>query len=751
MHTASATLQKPQWVEPVDLDGDGDVDFVAASKTDDATAWIENVGEPDDDNPNLYWTTRIIGTATDSPHFVLPYDVDGDGAVDVLSAGRLSDTVDLYLNYGQNSYSFALRVVDDDANLAMTAAAADVDGDGDVDVLTADERHGTMSWWENDGDASFTERMVDGGTAGWTYSVLLVDVDGDGAQDVVAVSRDDYGLSASGVAWYQQVVYDDYGLSASGVAFHRRAIDDGAAAATAVAAADIDGDGNIDVVAATEGSVDIFYNATATTNGSVWAAQNLAIDVEVYSLDVGDVDGDGNADILMPSSQTQGVWAYFYHDGAWERDVVTKHQSYPRCARLADVDLDGDVDVVVAASWDGVVAWHEHDCETSAPTMTPAPSVSPTSSSPTTTFAPTMIPTPNPSYSPTSIPTAAPKVTALPDEGSSAVTKPNSDHFTLHLINLSGEQLGPQCVRDAGVKFGEKKMYQPAVNVSVWNTTSSNHGKLAGLGNATVVVAPNASWSSTNVSLGHTVHDLDETIVFTLTTRGATPGTYTYIYYVGECGSSEENDPLVKLTYDVIAEADAGASVLNLVRGTRPVLGESWAGAYVDARDVDGDAVSDGSPDVAATFFILNERGAYAGYAVCATIWSDARASVLCDVPADAPVGIWNLTARLDGDVIGSREVRVACPPGVVEVDGECEDCPDGGVCDAADLRLEALSLEAGWWRASRHSVEIYECASTDACVGSNETGDESCAEGHGGVICGVCAAGYSAGRKTPL
>ena len=88
---------------------------------------------------------RITNTA-DNAFFVFAIDVDGDGDVDALSASRNDDTVAWYENDG--SESFAKRDVTAAADDAVCVFAIDIDGDGDVDVLSAAYRDDAVAWHE---------------------------------------------------------------------------------------------------------------------------------------------------------------------------------------------------------------------------------------------------------------------------------------------------------------------------------------------------------------------------------------------------------------------------------------------------------------------------------------------------------------------------------------------------------------------------------------------------------------------------
>ena len=68
--------------------------------------------------------------------------------MDALSGSVEGDTVAWYENDG--SQSFTEHVISNSADSVYTVFAIDVDGDGDVDALSASENDDTVAWYEND-------------------------------------------------------------------------------------------------------------------------------------------------------------------------------------------------------------------------------------------------------------------------------------------------------------------------------------------------------------------------------------------------------------------------------------------------------------------------------------------------------------------------------------------------------------------------------------------------------------------------
>ena len=95
----------------------------------------------------LSFTENIISTNADGAYSVYATDVDGDGDMDVLSASREDDKIAWYENDGNQV--FTEQVVTANADNALSVYATDVDGDGDMDVLSASSNDDKIAWYEN--------------------------------------------------------------------------------------------------------------------------------------------------------------------------------------------------------------------------------------------------------------------------------------------------------------------------------------------------------------------------------------------------------------------------------------------------------------------------------------------------------------------------------------------------------------------------------------------------------------------------
>ena len=134
----------------------------------------------------LFGAQQVISTNADGAFSVYAADVDGDGDIDVLSASFADDKIAWYENTdGQGSFG-AQQVISTNADNCRDVFAADIDGDGDVDVLSASLADDKIAWYENtDGLGTFGAQQIISTNADGAWSVYAADVDGDGDIDVL--------------------------------------------------------------------------------------------------------------------------------------------------------------------------------------------------------------------------------------------------------------------------------------------------------------------------------------------------------------------------------------------------------------------------------------------------------------------------------------------------------------------------------------------------------------------------------------
>ena len=335
-------------VYAADLDGDGDIDVLSASQNDDKIAWYENT-----DGQGTLSTQKTISTQADGAQSVYAADLDGDGDMDVLSASYNDDKIAWYENTGQGTFS-SQKTITTLADGANCVYAADIDGDGDMDVLSASYNDDEIAWYENrDGQGTFSSQKRITFQAVGAQSVFAADLDGDGDMDVLSASKAD-----NKIAWYENT--DGQGTFNL---MTQNTITTQANGAFSVYAADIDGDGDMDVLSASayndkiawyENTGQGIFSTQKTITTQADAAQS------VYAVDM---DGDGDMDVFSASLFDDKIAWYENTDGQGtfsSQKTISTQADGARSVYAADIDGDGNIDVLSASHNDNKIAWYEN-------------------------------------------------------------------------------------------------------------------------------------------------------------------------------------------------------------------------------------------------------------------------------------------------------------------------------------------------------------------------------------------------------
>ncbi len=237
------------------------------------------------------FTEHVVSTPADFAVSVFATDMDGDGDIDVLSASFDDNKIAWYENDGGSPPCFTEHVISTTGSGAWSVFATDVDGDGNTDVLSASTNN-KIAWYESDGGSppTFTEHVIST-TALNARSVFATDVNGDGDIDVLSAS-----LSDDKIAWYES----DGGSPPS---FTEHVISTTAQGAWSVFATDVNGDGDTDVLSASDKDSKIAWYESDGGSPPTFTEHVISTTANgALSVFATDVDGDGDTDVLSAST-----------------------------------------------------------------------------------------------------------------------------------------------------------------------------------------------------------------------------------------------------------------------------------------------------------------------------------------------------------------------------------------------------------------------------------------------------------------
>lgn len=255
----------------------------------------------------------------------------------------------LFPFYGWNQTVFSEdKIILDGDNGVYDITTADLDNDGDIDILIGSQ-YNSLSWIENlDGKGNFSANKIITTSANLVTSAAAIDIDGDGNCDAISASGND-----DKIAWYRNT--DGLGTFGS-----QNIISSNINWAWSVCAGDVDGDGDVDIVAGGSDTVALFKNNGSGGFGPIILVSNQVS--HVNSIILKDIDGDGDLDIVYADKDNNRIiWQENLDgQGAFSNQIIIEDSiNGPNSIYLIDMDADGDIDIITA--WDdNKIIWNEN-------------------------------------------------------------------------------------------------------------------------------------------------------------------------------------------------------------------------------------------------------------------------------------------------------------------------------------------------------------------------------------------------------
>lgn len=274
-----------------DLDHDGRDDYVA-SHHDSHDVGVVRSG---DRGGMRSFAARTEGKPHN--HGLAVADVDRDGDLDVITSDQDAGSIALLVGDGTGNFAIAPGSPWAVGASPYPPAIGDLDGDGNPDVASPLVEGAAIAVLLGDGKGGFTRaRGEPGPIAARPYAVALGDLDGDRKLDAV-VAHDDAtkasilrGDGSGGLSW-------DHDLELGG-----RAAD--------VALVDVDGNGALDLVAAAYPAAMLLMLGDGKGSFAHAPGSPFPLGGEPSGVAACDVSGDGKLDLVAASgtAQTLSVW-----------------------------------------------------------------------------------------------------------------------------------------------------------------------------------------------------------------------------------------------------------------------------------------------------------------------------------------------------------------------------------------------------------------------------------------------------------
>lgn len=344
-----------------DINGDGRPDIISG--------W-EEAGEvrvylnPGPAAARSAWPTVTIGNAA-SPEDAIFADLDRDGAVDAISFCE-GKTRSVYVHWAPKQRS---RILDPAAwkQESLPSAAGrmmwmfgiplQVDGRNGVDIVAGGKMEGaSLGWFESPADprqlAAWKWHPLR--PLGWVMSILTPDMDGDGDPDILFSDRRG---ARSGVYWLENPAWTEHTVGSTGreVMF--------------IDHADFDGDGRKDILAAAKPN-EVHVHRRLPGDGTRWESSVITLSGNTGTAKAvrsADIDGDGQSELITTSEQAAGDRSGVMYwkrsaSGAWSPHDIGGPQGVKYdLIELVDLDGDGDLDLLTTEEVDRLgVIWYEN-------------------------------------------------------------------------------------------------------------------------------------------------------------------------------------------------------------------------------------------------------------------------------------------------------------------------------------------------------------------------------------------------------
>ena len=332
-----ATGSLPLALALADLNGDGKLDLAVANDGANTVSILLNT--------TILGASGAFGARTNFatgsyPLSVALADLNGDGKLDLVVTNYSANTVSVLLGTGTGS--FGAKTDFATGTLPIAVAVADLNGDGKLDLVTANWSANTVSVLLGTGTGSFGAKTDFAGAH--PTGVALADLNGDGKLDLVVTNGGADCVSVRlGTGTGSFGSQTDY---AAGIA------------PTAVGLADLNGDGKLDLVVTNGGGVANLVSVfLGTGTGTFGSKTDFATGVYPNALALADLNGDGNQDLVVVNYNSSSV-SVFLGTGTGSFGPRTDFATggHPVALALADLNRDGHPDLVVANQYDSTVS-----------------------------------------------------------------------------------------------------------------------------------------------------------------------------------------------------------------------------------------------------------------------------------------------------------------------------------------------------------------------------------------------------------
>jgi len=293
------TFSQPQDSKPFDLNGDGNIDVLVASYGTSELAWYENLGG------GVFSAMKIISNIN-SITIADAGDFDNDGDLDIIAISGSDNIIFYHENIGNGEWG-AIQEITNSTSTISSVQISDIDNDGDLDILSALFNDDKIVYFKNLGLGIFSNQIIVNSIIDGPSSVYSADIDNDGELDILVASK-----NSGQIVWIKNLGNGQFDLL--------QIISSNTPGARSVYSSDVDGDGNMDVI-------------STSLTGTGWAHDRITLHEN---------SGNGlfNTHQILEYTENSPDGALF--------------------SRTADLDSDGDQDIICTYVYAGKIVYFEN-------------------------------------------------------------------------------------------------------------------------------------------------------------------------------------------------------------------------------------------------------------------------------------------------------------------------------------------------------------------------------------------------------